>query len=81
MSVDDVPRGKKVVGGTNFLISIKERDQQNWKGSIQWLDTGRIINFRSTIEMMNLIDEAINIQSGEGETSRSWTMENIVKVI
>ena len=71
MSVDDVPRGKKVVGGTNFLISIKERDQQNWKGSIQWLDTGRIINFRSTLEMMNLIDEAISIQSGEGETSRS----------
>ena len=81
MSVDDVPRGKKVVGGTNFLISIKERDQQNWKGSIQWLDTGRIINFRSTLEMMNLIDEAISIQSGEGETSRSWTMESIMRKV
>lgn len=81
MNVDDVPRGKKVVGGTNFLISIKERDQQNWKGSIQWLDTGRIFNFRSTLEMMNLIDEAISIQSGEGETSRSWTMENIMRKV
>ena len=81
MILDDVPRRNKVIGGTNFLISIKEKDNQNWKGTIQWLDTGKTMSFRSALEMMNLIDEAISIQSGEGEPSRSWTMESINKVI
>ncbi len=46
----------------NFLISIQHTENHSWQGSIQWLDTGERIHFRSELEMMSLMDQAVKRQ-------------------
>lgn len=58
-----------------FYLDIKYQQNNSWQGSVQRLDTGEIINFRSALELMVLIEEAVQ-QPGESENSkerfRNW---------
>ncbi len=54
------------LGGSNFLITIHHSENNSWQGVINWLDTGKTIHFRSALEMMSLIDEAV------ARDKRSW---------
>lgn len=59
-------------GGVNFLITIYHQENHSWQGIIQWLDTGKKIHFRSELEMMQLLNEAIQANN-KGEVSfRTW---------
>jgi len=59
-------------GGVNFLITIHHQENHSWQGTIEWLDTGKKIHFRSELEMLQLLHEATQA-SKEGEVSfRSW---------
>lgn len=51
-----------IQGGANFLVTINHTDNHSWQGSIQWLDTGERIHFRSALEMTSLIDQAVKQQ-------------------
>ena len=46
------------MGGQNFLVTVYHQENQSWQGVIQWLETGEKIHFRSTLEMLHLIDNA-----------------------
>lgn len=60
------------VGGTSFLISIYHQENQSWQGAIQWLDTGQKTHFRSELELLNLIHNAVQ-ENGHGEEPlRTW---------
>lgn len=63
---------KQPIGGTNFLISIHHQENHSLQGSIHWLDTGKIIHFRSELELMNLILDATNVPNGVSDTLRKW---------
>jgi hypothetical protein len=60
------------LGGINFLISIYRQENHSWQGSIQWLDRGVIIHFRSERELLHLIGDVICKDSEEGSSLRSW---------
>lgn len=45
--------------GTSFLVNIHHTENHSWQGSIQWLETGETIHFRSALEMTLLIDQAV----------------------
>ena len=41
-----------------FVIKIEQRQNATWQGSIRWLETGEIRNFRSVMELFRLMDTA-----------------------
>lgn len=62
----------------NFLVSITHQENQSWQGSIEWLDTGKIIHFRSELELISLIAEAANANKKEGISYRNWEMSKVL---
>jgi hypothetical protein len=60
------------INGSNFLVSIHHQENHSWQGVIQWLDTGEKIHFRSELELMNLIHEAVTRGQSQQERLRTW---------
>ena len=42
-----------------FLINIKYRQNSSWQGTVQWVETGKIQNFKSCLELIRLMDLAV----------------------
>ena len=55
---NDTKAEYKVVG-TSFLIRIIYRQHASWQGEIHWLDGEKMMYFRSFLEMIMLMQEAI----------------------
>ena len=49
---------------TTFVIQVKFRQNATWQGSIHWVEKNQTRSFRSTLEMIKLIDESVP----DGET-------------
>lgn len=61
------------MGGSTFLIRIHFKQNANWQGTIQWLEQDKTVPFRSVLELMYLLNEAVDKSPGEGELDfRSW---------
>ena len=43
----------------NFLLKVIFRQNASWQGSLSWLDQNREESFRSVLEFLKLIDEAL----------------------
>lgn len=56
------------------MIRIYFRQHADWQGTIQWLEAGKTVPFRSVLEMLSLLNEAVekNSPAGEGLDFRSW---------
>ena len=67
--------GDKKIGSTDFLIRIQFRQHATWQGEIQWLGVKneRRRFFRSFLEMLNLIQEALE---KEGKIESSISLQN-----
>ncbi|QGU00284.1 hypothetical protein SYNTR_1690 [Candidatus Syntrophocurvum alkaliphilum] len=50
----------ETTGGTTFLIRIYYRQNMSWQGVIQWLDGRKSMPFRSELEMIMLLQDALN---------------------
>lgn len=48
-----------------FIIHVQFRRNATWQGTIQWVDQDKRQSFRSTLEMIRLIDEAMEDNSNE----------------
>ena len=42
-----------------FMITIKNRQNNTWQGVIEWIETGKKEYFRSALEMLSLINDAV----------------------
>lgn len=49
----------RIPGGTNFLVRIQFRQHATWQGTIQWLEVNKTLSFRSMLEMVHLMEEAV----------------------
>lgn len=58
--------------GSNFLVSIHHQENHSWQGVVQWLDTGEKIHFRSELELLNLIHDAVMKGHAQQESFRTW---------
>jgi alpha-D-ribose 1-methylphosphonate 5-triphosphate synthase subunit PhnI len=65
---------------SNFLISIYHQENHSWQGVIQWLDTGEKIHFRSELEMLQLIQSAVRVNSESNEEVRNWNEVKNIKI-
>ena len=68
-------RSTTIADGSQFYINIRYQQNSSWQGSVQRLDTGESINFRSALELVALMEAVIAQQSSdqhEGQRFRSW---------
>lgn len=54
--------------GRTFVIDIKSTQDDTWKGTILWTQENREVSFRSTLELIRLIDSAVQTS----EEGISW---------
>ena len=63
-------RGEKAT----FIIQVQFRQNATWQGTIRWADKKKVQRFRSTLEMIKLMDDALG---GLGsEVDPSWQDED-----
>jgi hypothetical protein len=64
----------KRIGGSTFLVRIYFKQHANWQGTIQWLETNKTVPFRSVLELISLLNEAVekDLTGSEGLGFRSW---------
>ena len=59
------------------FVNIRYHQHSSWQGSIQRLDTGETISFRSALELLTLIETVVDQQAGSNDTKkrlRQWKM-------
>ena len=61
------------VGSTigTFEISVKFMQSATWQGQIHWIEKNQKQNFRSALEMLKLMDEALS-ESADDPQSVNW---------
>ena len=63
-------KGNKGELGT-FIVKIQYTEHSTWQGSITWVEEDKTQNFRSALELLKMIDEALDqsnaIEGGSDE--------------
>ena len=64
---------RRDVGSTKgtFEITVKFMQNSTWQGQIYWVEKDQKQNFRSALEMLKLMDEALT-ESGEDTQVINW---------
>ena len=44
----------------SFVVRILDRQYHTWQGTVTWISNNEKKNFRSAIELIRIIDEALN---------------------
>ncbi|MEG0275640.1 MAG: hypothetical protein RR630_01280 [Coprobacillus sp.] len=60
---------------TSFMIVVKNTQNETWQGSIRWVEEKRETHFRSALELMKLIDSAIDTEIVENKDSTRINFE------
>ena len=50
-----------------FVIEIYNQEYSSWQGKVKWINENKTQHFRSAIELIHLIDSAMN-----NNTLRDW---------
>lgn len=50
-----------------FTIQVQFRQNATWQGTIAWIEGKKVQRFRSTLEMIKLMDSAIAAANGEDD--------------
>lgn len=57
-----------------FILEIMDNQKNTWQGQIRWIQGGKECPFRSVLELLHLIDSAINDHEDRTESSM-WVTE------
>lgn len=60
-------QGKKA----SFMVQVQFRQNATWQGTITWMDEKRTQRFRSTLEMIKLMDNAL-VENADGGEQAAW---------
>ncbi len=52
-------------GKATFIVDIQHQQNGTWQGKVTWADNGRKETFRSALELLKLMDGAINEENSE----------------
>ena len=55
-----------------FVVRVLCRQNNTWQGEVLWAEQNEKQYFRSALELMELMDSAIEEGEGEGKERRSW---------
>ena len=57
---------KNLVGHkASFIVRVTSRQNATWQGSISWTERGVTKHFRSALELIKLIDSALDEEEGK----------------
>jgi hypothetical protein len=72
-SVNENAPNNKVIKDRTFMIKVKYNQNQSLQGSVQWIEKGKVVHFRSMMELISLLSESVEnkeIRSWEGDDGR-----------
>ncbi|MCM1025830.1 MAG: hypothetical protein NC432_05315 [Roseburia sp.] len=55
-----------------FLVHVQHRQNSSWQGRITWVDQKKTVYFRSALEMLKLVSDALESVSDDDTTDPSW---------
>ena len=62
----DEQDSKNLVGHkASFIVRVTSRQNATWPGSISWTERGVTKHFRSALELIKLIDSALDEEEGK----------------
>lgn len=53
-----------------FVVSVFFRQNATWQGTVRWLDRDLVRKFRSTLELVSLMEDALSREDASGEPGR-----------
>ena len=61
----------------SFIIRVQHRQNSSWQGRITWIEKNQTMYFRSALELMKLMEDALDSVSGpeNDEEFASWPEE------
>ncbi len=80
--MSQIPMDKlQSVGGSQFLVHIMFRQNASWQGELQWLESDQKVYFRSLLELIELMQEAMEAADNPQADYRlrSWKEEGELK--
>ena len=54
-----------------FIVKLDNRQRDSWQGEVVWADENRSERFRSALELIKLMDEAMNSQAASAAKESS----------
>lgn len=51
----------------NFVVTVRSRENHTWQGTVSWVEGKKQENFRSVLELLKLIDSAVNMGTEDEE--------------
>ena len=45
-----------------FIVQVSATDHDDWQGQITWADKKMVQNFRSTLELLKLMESALHME-------------------
>ena len=57
-----------------FIIKIDHCQNETWQGKVVWADEDTTEHFRSALEVLQLLDEAINAAKGSELTTMNFNI-------
>lgn len=54
---------KKQGAEKTFLVKVIDTQNATWQGTVAWTESGRQEQFRSALELIRLIDSALELES------------------
>ncbi len=61
-------------GGT-FVVRVESRERNSWQGQVVWTETNRKQYFRSTLELLHLMEDAMRAGEDEAENEAAEEAE------
>ena len=52
-----------------FVIEVIDQQNASWQGTVNWVNKGKKENFRSALELIRLIDSALESETKNEEAS------------
>jgi len=57
-----------------FVVQVISNQNATWQGTVQWVEKKKTVPYRSMLELIKLIDSAVDDDPGikEGMTFKKW---------
>ena len=59
--------GNSQEGKGTFIVKIEHCDNESWQGEVVWADEEKRVKFKSTLELLKLMDEAVHPDIAQDE--------------
>lgn len=57
--------GRNQKSRETFIVKIISAENATWQGNVTWIEQNKVQNFRSALELVKMLDEAISESNGE----------------